>query len=77
MVFVKSWEDFEIAAEAMLMDNPQKCRYSMKYVHKKQNLILKVTDNSKCIQYKTENLPDLKRIEKFTGNVMNHLTSNK
>ena len=47
MVFAKSWEDFEIAAEAMLMENPEKCRYSMKYAHNKQSLVLKVTNNAK------------------------------
>lgn len=47
MVFAKTWEDFEIAAEAILMDNPEKCRYSMKYAHNKQTLILKVTNNAK------------------------------
>lgn len=47
MVFAKSWEDFEIAAEAMLMESPEKCRYSMKYAHNKQLLVLKVTNNAK------------------------------
>lgn len=47
MVFAKTWEDFEIAAEAMLMESPEKCRYSMKYAHSKQHLILKVTNNLK------------------------------
>lgn len=47
MVFAKTWEDFEIAAEAMLMENPEKCRYSMKYAHNKQTLIVKVTNNAK------------------------------
>jgi signal recognition particle subunit SRP9 len=94
MVFAKTWEDFEIAAEAMLMENPDKCRYSMKYAHNKQQLVLKVTNNAKvsaltgrkfgskfneiplqCIQYKTEVQPDLKKVEKFTSNVMNHLTN--
>ncbi|KAG5678510.1 hypothetical protein PVAND_008177 [Polypedilum vanderplanki] len=75
MVFAKTWEDFEIAAESMLMEHPEKCRYSMKYTHNQQKLVLKVTNNQKCIQYKTEIQPDLKKIEKFTGNVMNQLTS--
>lgn len=47
MVYAKTWEDFEIAAEAMLMENPEKCRYSMKYAHNKQTLVLKVTNNAK------------------------------
>lgn len=47
MVFAKTFEDFEIAAEAMLMEDPRKCRYSMKYTHNQQKLVLKVTNNSK------------------------------
>ncbi|CAD7082640.1 unnamed protein product [Hermetia illucens] len=75
MVFVKDWEDFEIAAEAMYMQNPKTCRYSMKYIHSKGAVLLKVTDNVKCIQYKAEIMPDLKKIEKFTGNLMGHMAS--
>lgn len=29
-----------------------------------------------CIQYKTEIMPDLKKIEKLTGNLMMHMASN-
>lgn len=47
MVFAKTFEDFEIAAEAMLIEDPAKCRYSMKYAHNKQSLVLKVTNNVK------------------------------
>ena len=47
MVFVKDWEDFEIAVESMYMENPKTCRYTMKYQHSKGLLILKVTDNVK------------------------------
>lgn len=47
MVFVKNWEDFEVAAESMYMQNPDKCRYSMKYVHSKGHLLLKLTNNEK------------------------------
>lgn len=50
MVYMKTWEDFEIAAEAMLMDDPEKCRYSMKYAHSKQSLVLKVSNNAKVSQ---------------------------
>lgn len=53
MVFAKTWEDFEIAAEAMLMEDPRKCRYSMKYTHNQQKLIVKVTNNLK-VRIKTK-----------------------
>ena len=47
MVFLKSWEDFESAAESMYLSNPAKCRYTMKYAHSKKCMVLKVTDNVK------------------------------
>lgn len=102
MVYLKDWEDFEIAAESMFMQNPGKCRFTLKYMHSKGLLQLKFTDNFKviwnenvdnpifrqliaittynfvfqCIQYKTEVMPDLKKIEKLTGNLMTHMASN-
>lgn len=50
MVFVRDWDDFEIAAENMYMQNPKNCRYSMKYTHTKGQVILKITDNVKVIK---------------------------
>ncbi|XP_055325100.1 signal recognition particle 9 kDa protein [Sitodiplosis mosellana] len=76
MVYVKDWEDFEIAAESMFMQNPGNCRFTLKYIHSKGLIQLKFTDNVKCIQYKTEIMPDLKKIEKLTGNLMLHMASN-
>lgn len=97
MVFLKDWEDFEIAAESMYMQSPNKCRFTLKYSHSKGQLVLKFTDNIKvrisfvstasthmtdtqyspqAIQYKTEIMPDLKKIEKLTGNLMMHMASN-
>lgn len=97
MVFLKDWEDFEIAAESMFMQSPGKCRFTLKYSHSKGQIVLKFTDDVKvsvlvvlvvivelilirfpfqCIQYKTEIMPDLKKIEKLTGNLMLHMASN-
>lgn len=47
MVFLKDWEDFEIAAESMFMQSPGKCRFTLKYIHSKGLLQLKFTDNVK------------------------------
>lgn len=74
-MYVKSWDDFEIAAEQIYTQNPKNSRYSMKYIHSKNQLLVKVTDNVKCVQYKTEAMPDLKKIERFTGNLMGHMAS--
>lgn len=45
MTFLNTWEEFEKAAEKLYLQEPSKIRYSMKYVHSKNQLILKMTDN--------------------------------
>lgn len=45
MTYLKSWEEFEKAAEKLYLQAPSKVRYTMKYVHSKNVLILKMTDN--------------------------------
>ncbi|EFN62445.1 Signal recognition particle 9 kDa protein, partial [Camponotus floridanus] len=50
-------------------------RYTMKYCHNKGVLCLKLTDNRRCLQYKTEIAQDLKKMEKFIGNLMRHMAS--
>lgn len=47
MVYLKDWEDFEIAAESMFMQSPGKCRFTLKYIHSKGLIQLKFTDNIK------------------------------
>lgn len=47
MVFLRDWEDFEIAAETMYIQSPDKCRFVVKYIHSKGLLQLKLSDNIK------------------------------
>lgn len=47
MVYLKDWEDFEIAAESMFMQSPENCRFTLKYIHSKGLIQLKFTDNVK------------------------------
>jgi Signal recognition particle 9 kDa protein (SRP9) len=75
MVFAKSWEDFEIAAEAMLMENPEKCRYSMKYAHTKQTLILKVTNNAKVSE--TRDFPAAQKCKLSLYSLLVHTIQNR
>ncbi|XP_017783521.1 PREDICTED: signal recognition particle 9 kDa protein [Nicrophorus vespilloides] len=75
MTFMKSWEDFEKAAEKLYLQEPSKARYTMKYVHSKNQLVLKMTDDVVCLQYKTEVQQDIRRIDKFINNLMRHMAS--
>lgn len=51
MVYLKDWEDFEIAAESMYLQNPGKCRFTLKYIHSKGLIQLKFTDNTKVSSF--------------------------
>lgn len=51
MVYLKEWEDFEIAAENMFMQHPGQCRFSLKYQHSKGLIQLKFTDNVQVVFY--------------------------
>ncbi|XP_008552616.1 signal recognition particle 9 kDa protein [Microplitis demolitor] len=75
MTYANSWEEFEKAAERLYLQDPMKARYTMKYCHNKGVLCLKLTDNRTCLQYKTEIAQDLKKMEKFIGNLMRHMAS--
>ncbi|KAJ0179379.1 hypothetical protein K1T71_005091 [Dendrolimus kikuchii] len=54
MTFIPSWEEFEKSAELLYLRDPMNTRYSLKYSHSKGVFIVKITDNKKCLQYKTE-----------------------
>lgn len=75
MTYLKSWEEFEKAAELLYMQNPNKVRYSMKYAHSKNVLILKITDNVVCLQFKTEISQDVRKADKFLNNLVRHMVS--
>ncbi|KAI5692395.1 hypothetical protein M8J76_016619 [Diaphorina citri] len=75
MTNLKSWVEFEKAAQNLYLQNPMKARYSMKYDHKNGYLKLKMTDDNVCLIYKTEMSQDLKKIDKFVNNLMRHMTT--
>lgn len=45
MTYIKTWEDFEKAGERLYLQEPTKVRYTMKYTHSKNQLVLKMTDD--------------------------------
>ena len=75
MTFLESWEEFEKAAERLYLQDPMKVRYVTKYDHASGALLLKMTDNVVCLQYKTEAAQDIKKMEKFVNNLMRHMAS--
>eukprot|EP00940_MAST-03C_sp_MAST-3C-sp2_P001885 g1885.t1 len=60
--YVKTWTEFFDAAKKMIAKTPKKTRYTMKYRHKDQDLVLKVTDDVTCVKYKTDQEIGVKRM---------------
>ncbi|KAK5642812.1 hypothetical protein RI129_008979 [Pyrocoelia pectoralis] len=75
MTFFKSFEEFEKAAEALYLQSPSNVRYTVKYTHSKNIMVMKVTDNVMCFQFKTEVAQDVKKMDKFINNLMRHMVS--
>ncbi|KAI8485401.1 Signal recognition particle protein [Branchiostoma belcheri] len=65
MTFITSWEEFAKAAERLYQADPVKCRFVVKYRHCDGKLVLKVTDDQVCLQYRTEHAQDVKKLEKL------------
>ncbi|KAJ2776246.1 Signal recognition particle protein [Coemansia interrupta] len=62
MVYYDSWEQFETAAAGVYAASPDQARYTVKYRNTTASLVLKVTDDTTCVQLHTERLDDIKRI---------------
>ncbi|XP_059486847.1 signal recognition particle 9 kDa protein [Neocloeon triangulifer] len=77
MTYLKSLEEFEKAAERLYLQNPMKARYNISYRHNKGLVCLKMTDDVTCLQYKTENQQELRKLEIFLNNLMRHMASNE
>lgn len=66
MVYIADFESFIQQAEEIYRARPLDTRYSIKYRHCDGKLVLKVTDDRRCIQYRTDQQQDLKKMERIT-----------
>lgn len=77
MPYFKHWDEYSKAVEQMYMSNPSRCRLVVKYRHCDGSMVLKMTDDSSCLMYRTDQLQDIKRLEKLTNSLIRQMTSNK
>ena len=75
MTFLETWEEFEKAAERLYLQDPMKVRYSTKYNHSQGCMVMKMTDDVVCLQFKSEAAQDVKKMDKFVNNLMRHMAS--
>lgn len=67
MVYIESWDEFTKRCVDLFRADPLRTRYVMKYRHCDGKLVLKVTDDRVCLQFKTDQLQDAKKMEKFNN----------
>ncbi|CAD6188316.1 unnamed protein product [Caenorhabditis auriculariae] len=75
MTYFTNWEEFSKAAERLQAANPEKCRFVTKYTHREGRLVLKFTDDVVCLQYSTNQLQDVKRLEKLSSSLLRNIVS--
>ncbi|KAG9217656.1 hypothetical protein CCMSSC00406_0003655 [Pleurotus cornucopiae] len=63
MVYISVWQDFQEAAEALYTKSPNNARYCVKWKSSEGKLVLKITDNTTCIKFKTNSSIFLNRFE--------------
>eukprot|EP00890_Picochlorum_soloecismus_P001288 jgi/Picsp_1/215/NSC_00214-R1_signal recognition particle 9 kda protein len=64
-MYLETVESFLVQAEDLYKSNPLKTRYVMKYRHCDGKLVVKVTDDRTCLQYKTDQIADFKKLQKL------------
>ena len=74
-MYIQVFEDFSKAAEQLYMAEPNKTRVALKYRHTEGSLKVKVTDDQVCLQFKTEDKADVKRIEKLVALLMRQMAN--
>ncbi|RDB18142.1 Signal recognition particle protein [Hypsizygus marmoreus] len=70
MVYIHSWQEYQDAAEALYAKSPNTARYCVKWRSSEGKLVLKITDNTTCIKFKTYSSIFLNRFEALNLSLM-------
>ncbi|KAI0724804.1 signal recognition particle, SRP9/SRP14 subunit [Fomitopsis betulina] len=77
MVYLSSWQDYQEAAEALYEKSPETTRYCVKWRAADAKLVLKITDNTTCLKFKTTSSVFLNRFEALNLSLMQKMTNRK
>jgi len=67
MVLIHNWLDFLTQAKQLYIDSPAQTRYSIKYRHADAEMTLKVTDDHKCLLFRSHLQSDLRYVDKINS----------
>ncbi|KAJ7222111.1 signal recognition particle, SRP9/SRP14 subunit [Mycena pura] len=62
-MYIHGWQEYQDAAEALYAKSPTNTRYCVKWRASEGKLVLKITDNTTCIKFKTYSSIFLNRFE--------------
>ncbi|KIY68281.1 signal recognition particle, SRP9/SRP14 subunit [Cylindrobasidium torrendii FP15055 ss-10] len=77
MVYISSWHDFQDAAEKLYTKSPVKTRYVIKWRAAEGKLVLKITDDTECIKFKTQSSIFLNRFEALNLSLMEKMQNKR
>ncbi|KAN0134306.1 Signal recognition particle, SRP9/SRP14 subunit [Lactarius tabidus] len=75
MVYINSWQEYQEAAENLYTSSPRKTRYSVKWKSSEGKLVLKITDDVKCLKFKTHSSIFLGRFEALNRSLIQKMTN--
>ncbi|KAJ7657746.1 signal recognition particle, SRP9/SRP14 subunit [Mycena polygramma] len=77
MVYIHAWQDYQDAAEALYVKSPTTTRYCVKWKSSEGKLVLKITDNTTCIKFKTYSSIFLNRFEALNLSLMEKMQNRR
>ncbi|KAI0684561.1 signal recognition particle, SRP9/SRP14 subunit [Cytidiella melzeri] len=77
MVYISSWQDFQEAAESLYERSPKNTRYCVKWRGSEGKLVLKITDDTTCIKFKTYSSVFLNRFEALNLSLMQKMQNRR
>ncbi|KAI0061254.1 signal recognition particle, SRP9/SRP14 subunit [Artomyces pyxidatus] len=77
MVYINSWQEYQEAAEALYTSSPQKTRYCVKWKSSEGKLVLKITDDTTCIKFKTHSSIFLNRFEALNRSLLQKMINRR
>lgn len=77
MVYIASWQEYQEAAENLYAKSPNKTRYCVKWRSSEGKLVLKITDDTTCIKFKTYSSIFLNRFETLNLSLMQKMQNRR
>ncbi|KAI0826503.1 signal recognition particle, SRP9/SRP14 subunit [Trametes gibbosa] len=80
MVYISSWQEYQEAAEALYEKSPNKTRYCVKWRQSADGagkLVLKITDDTTCLKFKTHSSVFLNRFDALNLSLMQKMQNRR